>query len=46
MDYRYALTFIASIALISVFSYLCGKYEERVAWNKLIAEGKLPKPTK
>ena len=25
---------------------LIGKYTERVQWNKLIQEGKLPKPSK
>ena len=31
--------------LVAITSYMVGKYNERVAWNQLIKEGKLPTPS-
>lgn len=35
---------IVIIILFSISFYLLGKYIERLKWNKLIYEGKIPKP--
>lgn len=38
-------TMILAILIAIVFFYL-GKYIERIEWNKLIENGKIPKPFK
>lgn len=38
--------FVLGLATGLTFGYRLGKYFERKDWNKLIEEGKLPKPNK
>jgi len=42
------LTIIAvSILILTfLFGFFCGKLDERIKWNELIKEGKIPKPNK
>ena len=35
---------LLAILLFSITFYLLGKYIERLKWNKLIYDGKIPKP--
>lgn len=35
---------VTSLITTAVVSFLIGKYSERIAWNKLIQHGILPKP--
>jgi hypothetical protein len=37
---------ILHFVLVAISFYYVGKYRERIKWNKLIKEGKLPKPNK
>lgn len=34
------------LPLLLACAFVMGKYHERVAWNKLIAKGVLPKPNR
>lgn len=36
---------VISLITTAVVSFFIGKYSERIAWNKLIERGILPKPT-
>jgi len=35
---------VAAIAVAFISGYICGSYSERVEWNRLIQEGRLPRP--
>ena len=35
---------ILIVAITMIVSFLIGKYIERFQWNKLIKEGRIPKP--
>lgn len=43
MDKQEILSIIF-IAISAIIFYILGKYQERKDWNKLIEEGKIPKP--
>lgn len=35
---------VAAVVVAFIIGYICGSHSERVEWNKLIQEGKLPRP--
>jgi hypothetical protein len=39
------VTIILAI-FVAIFFFFLGKYTERIEWNKLIENGKIPKPFK
>ena len=40
----YVIIGIINVACFSTMAYQLGKYNERVGWNKLIAQGVIPAP--
>jgi hypothetical protein len=39
-------TMILAILVVAIVFFYLGKYIERIEWNKLIQNGKIPKPFK
>jgi hypothetical protein len=35
---------VSAVAVSFIAGYICGSHSERVEWNRLIEEGRLPRP--
>jgi hypothetical protein len=35
---------VSAVAVAFIAGYICGSHSERVEWNRLIEEGRLPRP--
>lgn len=44
MNNSTVIIWIVSNIILMILTYWCGRYQERINWNKLIQAGVLPRP--